>query len=144
MSTNYQDSWAVLLDKGYQSAQQYVRVIVPKKKPHGRLLTLDDETFNATVASNCMIVENFFWTSHKFMGCYFNKVQVDVAMTNFNISHHLLCDKDGNQYNLYKNHNFFIGEKIAQKCKASLKNFVNAFAGAFSSTLAIPMLLIVH
>ncbi len=31
MTTKYPDSWAVLLDKGYQGAQQYVRAIIPKK-----------------------------------------------------------------------------------------------------------------
>ncbi len=44
LSTKYPGSWAVLLDKGYQGAQQYVRAIIPKKKPHGKLLTLDDKT----------------------------------------------------------------------------------------------------
>ncbi len=76
LSTNYPDSWAVLLDKVYQDAQQYLRAIIPKKKPHERLLTVDDEIFNATNTSDCIIVE-IFWTSHKIMGCYFNKVQVD-------------------------------------------------------------------
>jgi len=31
LATRYPDSWAVLLDKGYQGAQQYVRAIIPKK-----------------------------------------------------------------------------------------------------------------
>ncbi len=48
------------MDKGYQGAQQQVRTIIPKKKPHGKILPLEDESWNATVVSNCIIVENYF------------------------------------------------------------------------------------
>ncbi len=33
MSTKFPDSWAVLMDKGYQGTQQYIRAIIPKKNP---------------------------------------------------------------------------------------------------------------
>ncbi len=105
LSTNYPDSWAVLLDKGYQGAQEYVRAIIPKKKPHGRLLTLDDKTFNAAVASDQIIVENFVGRLTKLCAVNSTKYRwteegyddifcICVVLTNFNISNHLLCDKD--------------------------------------------------
>ncbi len=31
LTTRYPDNWAVLMDKGYQGAQQYVSAIIPQK-----------------------------------------------------------------------------------------------------------------
>ncbi len=64
------------------------------------------------------------------------------------VSYHPLCDEsDANHYyNQYKNRNYFIGEKIMQKRKASQKNIVkDTAAGAFAWTLAshVPQHLIV-
>ena len=42
LSTKYPASWGVLMDKGYQGASGYVRAIIPEKKPHGKLLPIDD------------------------------------------------------------------------------------------------------
>ncbi len=59
----YPDNWAVLLDKEYQGAQQYIRSIIPKKKSW-ELLPLEDKKFHSTVTSNRIIVE-CFWLPHK-------------------------------------------------------------------------------
>ena len=71
LSTKYPASGGVLMDKGYQCAPEYVRAIIPKKKPHGKLLPIDDESWNATVSSDQIIVENFFGRLTKLWGCHF-------------------------------------------------------------------------
>ncbi len=52
--------WAILADKGYQGILEIARGIVPKKKPPRGALTLSEEGFNRSVASDRIIVENFF------------------------------------------------------------------------------------
>ncbi len=47
------------MDKGYQGAQHDVWAIIPKKKPCGKLLSVDDEHWNEAVSSECIIVDNF-------------------------------------------------------------------------------------
>ncbi len=134
-SVRYPDNWAVLLDKGYQGAQQYVRAIIPKKKPHGKLLTIEEENWNATVASDRIIVENFFgrltklWavisTKYRWMEERYDDIfRLCVALTNFHVGFHpLRDDEDAAHYNLYKNRNYIIGERIANKRKATQKKY---------------------
>ncbi len=38
LAIRYPDNWAVLLDKGYQDSWQYLWAIIPKTKPHEKLL----------------------------------------------------------------------------------------------------------
>jgi len=33
----YPDNWVILVDKGYQGGQEYLRVVLPKKKPANRM-----------------------------------------------------------------------------------------------------------
>ncbi len=62
------------MEKGNQGAQQYVWAIIPKKKPHRKLFTLDDNSFNAAVEINHLIVEIFsHYTKHKTIQCYFSQ-----------------------------------------------------------------------
>lgn len=60
MVEQYGDYWAVLMDKGYQGAMEYVRAIRPKKKQPLRPLSLEDQQFNQDVSSDRTIVENYF------------------------------------------------------------------------------------
>ena len=46
LSDQYAGAWAVLGDKGYQGAAEFVRIVHPKKKPPRGMLSLDDESFN--------------------------------------------------------------------------------------------------
>ncbi|ETV67324.1 hypothetical protein H257_16412 [Aphanomyces astaci] len=54
------NQWAVIADKGYQGIQRVVRVVLPKKKPAGGILTLEDVRSNDRIASDRVIVENVF------------------------------------------------------------------------------------
>lgn len=56
----YPDSWACLLDKGYQGLAESVRGIVPTKKKPGRYLNMEEKNRNREHASYRIIVENYF------------------------------------------------------------------------------------
>jgi len=59
-SEKYPNSWAVIADKGYQGAKEFIRTICPKKKPPHGVLSLEDESNNKRLSSDRIIVENFF------------------------------------------------------------------------------------
>ena len=84
--------------------------MIPKKKPHGKLLPIDDKSWNATVSSHCIIVENFFGRLTKLWGVILSKYRwskdgyddifhLCVALTNFHISFHpLWYEQDAAHY----------------------------------------------
>lgn len=57
---DFPDHWAALADKGYQGSSEFLRVVHPRKKPQNGVLTMDKESFNRKVPSDCIIVENVF------------------------------------------------------------------------------------
>ncbi len=93
----FPENWAVLKDKEYQDAQQQVKAIIPKKKPYDKILSLKDESWNAIVVSNCIIVENYFGHLTKLWGIILSKYRwaeeghdvmfcLGVALPNYHIS----------------------------------------------------------
>ncbi|RHZ39952.1 hypothetical protein DYB31_008483, partial [Aphanomyces astaci] len=54
------EQWAVLADKGYQGIQHNVRAVLPLKKPVGGILTFAEQAKNDRIASDRVIVENYF------------------------------------------------------------------------------------
>ncbi len=104
-------------------------------QPHGKLLTVEDEHWNASVASDRIIVENFFGRLTKLWGIISTKYRwmeegyddifrLCVALTNFHVSFHpLRDDEDAGHYTRYKNRNYIIGERIANKRKAIQKKY---------------------
>ena len=52
--------WAVLVDKGYQGSQSFIRAIHPKKKPIRGNLTVEDTQRNIRVSSDRVLVETYF------------------------------------------------------------------------------------
>ncbi len=60
LSEEYSDQWAVIMDKGYQSASEIFRAITRKIKPPRGILGRDDERFNKQLSSDPIIVENYF------------------------------------------------------------------------------------
>ncbi len=115
------------MDKGYQGAQQQVQAIILKKEPHGNILPLENESWNATVASNFRVNENYFshltkhWVviSSKYRLAeegYDDILHLCVALTNYHVLIHLLHnDQDANHYQCYKNWNYIIGNKMQKK-----------------------------
>ncbi len=47
------------MDKGYQCVQQQEQTIIPKKK-HGKILPLEDTSWNEKVVSNFLIISQNF------------------------------------------------------------------------------------
>lgn len=56
----YPNYWAILADKGYQGATEFLRVIHSRRKPVHRLIRREDEILNKDVSSDRIIVENDF------------------------------------------------------------------------------------
>ncbi len=73
VAANFPESWAVLLDKGYQGAQQQVQSIIPKKKAYGKLLPLEDKSWSLRAARDRIIVENYFGHLTKLWGVISSK-----------------------------------------------------------------------
>ena len=46
LNQNYGNYWAALVDKGYQGAAEFLRVIFPKKKPANGILSKENTLFN--------------------------------------------------------------------------------------------------
>ncbi len=125
-SEEYQDQWSVIIDKGYQSASEVLRAIIPKKKPLRGILGKDDERFNKQLSSDRIIVENYFdqlgqlWAilSSKFVWSekiYDGLFSLGGCFTNFHISIHKLRDGDGDWYNRHGNRLSHIGESLKRK-----------------------------
>lgn len=105
---------------------------------------IEDERLNATVASNCTIVE--FLAVSETLGFYFVKIQTDpkkilgnlfclcVTLKNCQISFDPLCDDDAAHYTYYKNCNFMIGDKIA-KIVICLKTITSLASSVFRRIL---------
>jgi len=126
LNNNYLNHWAILCDKGYQGAQEFLRVIHPKRKPKMRALSRQDELFNKTVASDRIIVENYFgrmcqlWNtcSSKFNWnetLYDTIMMVCVSLTNYHIMISPLRESNLQVVCQYKNKLYAISESVSSK-----------------------------
>ncbi len=148
----FPENWTVLMDKGYQGVQQQVQAIICKKKPLGKILPLEDESWKATVASNCIIAENYFGHLTKLWGVILSKYRwaeegyddifcLCVTLTNYHISFYLLRNnEDANHYQCYKNWNYIIGDKI-EKMQNVSKNIAIVAASALNRILWTPLIV---
>ena len=118
--------WAVVLDKGYQGAQELLRTVIPKKKPVRAELCRDDERKNRKIATDRIIVENYFgrvcvlWAVVRCKFRWDEKhyarfVRICFALTNAHIKWHPLRDVDGAQYQKYRKRLHGIAENTIQK-----------------------------
>ncbi|RLO00854.1 hypothetical protein DYB28_010362 [Aphanomyces astaci] len=126
--------WAVLADKGYQGIQRDLRAVIPIKKPAGGILTMDDIRTNDRIATDRVIVENFFgrlktlwaicshcyrWTRQNYDVLF----QTCVAMANVNIRMHPLRADDGDVNVQYVNRLNAIGTKTVKGKKSSARTY---------------------
>ena len=56
----YPRNWAIIMDKGYQGMLDSCRAVTPKKKPRNLPMPMADKAENKKIASDRIIVENFF------------------------------------------------------------------------------------
>lgn len=93
---NFSASWRILLDKEYQGARDFLRVIHKLKTPISRLLTLSKDRYNMEVSSECAFAKKFFRPFDLEILCYVSKMSLVrkllltvfsffVALTNANI-----------------------------------------------------------
>ncbi|RHY96587.1 hypothetical protein DYB37_013965 [Aphanomyces astaci] len=128
------EQWAVLADKGYQGIQHNVRAVLPLKKPIGGILTFAEQAKNDRIASDRVIVENYFgrlktlWAtcsdtyrwSRKSYDIVF---QACLALTNVHVRLHPLRAEDGDSNAQYINRLNAIGAKIIKTKRAAGKAY---------------------
>nr|CCA17462.1 AlNc14C35G3133 [Albugo laibachii Nc14] len=106
---NYSHFWAVLVDKGYQGSQSFIRAIHPKKKTIRGNLTVEDSQRNIRVSSDRVLVENYFgrvsalWkisrSTYKWSETSYDSIsRITFALTNFHVSLMSLHASDGEFY----------------------------------------------
>lgn len=120
--------------KGYQGGQEYLRVVLPRKKPANRMMPLEDIAFNRKVSADRIIVEIFFvrrcglWaiTSNKYRWKEENYdyiFSLCVSLTSFHIKHNPLRAEDSEHYGLVKKRLYGIGEETIRKRKRTQERF---------------------
>ena len=113
LSDKFERSWGVLVDKGYQGASEFCRVIHPKKKPVHGVRAPSEVKVNRMISSNRIIVEKMFgrlcglWTvlSKKWKwkeSFYASMFKLCFGMTNFHIRWSALREGDGQLYRQIK------------------------------------------
>ncbi|RHY82233.1 hypothetical protein DYB26_008986 [Aphanomyces astaci] len=131
MQEEYPRSWALLADKGYQGLHRQLRAITPMKRPAGGLLSAADMAVNDKIASDRVIVENFFgrlktlwsvvgdtytWKRENY-DPYF---QTCVAFTNLHIRFLPLREVDGDELHRHVNGLLSSGQKKKAKRAGSV------------------------
>ncbi|RQM19655.1 hypothetical protein B5M09_011329 [Aphanomyces astaci] len=118
----------------YQGIQREVRAVLPTKKPIGGVLTADELRTNDRIASDRVIVENFFgrlktlwsvcsdiyaWKRQNYDMLF----QTCLALTNVHVRIHNLRAEDGDANTQYVNRLISIGSKIVKTKKAASRTY---------------------
>ena len=122
--------WAILVDKGYQGLKEELRAVLPKKKPHRRLLSREEEDRNKRVSSDRIIVERWFgrlsqlWSAtsnqYRWSESSYNTIFAICAyLTNVHCQVHLLTQQDSEYYEeVLKKMVCIAFKKKERKCRA--------------------------
>lgn len=132
MTDKYPQHWAVLMDKGYQGAAEFMRAISPKKKKPNQHLSLSEEAFNRRVASDRIIVENYFgrlcslWNLLSFKWRWSEELYDDffrmgLALTNFHIRWYPLRESDAQHFTKLQNRMSSIADSVIQRRRRVLQ-----------------------
>ncbi len=119
--------------------------IISKKTPHEKILQLEDESWNATVVSDCIIVEKIIFVFSQNFGAlnclnaggqrkHLMIKNLCVVLTNYHI------DEDANHYLCYKNQNYIIDDKI-EKMQNVSKNITIVSTSTLSMVLWTPLIV---
>ncbi|KAF0702525.1 hypothetical protein AaE_015869 [Aphanomyces astaci] len=139
--------WAVLVDKGYQGAQRDVRTVLPLKKPMGGILTFEELRRNDRIASDRVIVENFFGRLKTLWGVCsdtyrWNRKTYDVvfqtcmAFTNAHVRFHPLRAEDGDANSQYINRLNAIGAKMVKNKNTAARTYRSKRKARLSMVMA--------
>ncbi|OWY99178.1 hypothetical protein PHMEG_00029871 [Phytophthora megakarya] len=125
------DEWAILADKGYQGAAEFLRCIIPKK---GRNISRADQSNNDKIAHDRVIVENYFgrlnilWriTADKYRlarELYDDVFRLCVGLTNAHVTRCSLRSDNGDWYRRSQNKLIELGIKIKQKRRLAQEKY---------------------
>jgi hypothetical protein len=125
------NEWAILADKGYQGAADYLRCIIPKK---GSSLSRADQSNNDKISHDRVIVENYFgrlnvlWriTADKYRlarELYDDVFRLCVGLTNVHVAHCPLRRENGDWYRRSQNKLIELGIKIKQKRRLAQEKY---------------------
>ncbi|ETV66743.1 hypothetical protein H257_16836 [Aphanomyces astaci] len=114
MLDEYPNDRAILANKGFQGLHRRMRAITPAKRPPGGLLTMSDMEYNDNIATDRVIVENYFgrlktlWAivneSYKWKRENYDLyLETCVALTNCHIRFSPLRVDDSHERNRYLN-----------------------------------------
>ncbi|RHY42117.1 hypothetical protein DYB34_009546 [Aphanomyces astaci] len=132
MLDEYPNDWAILADKGYQGLHRRMRAITPAKRAPGGLLTMSDMEYNDNIATDRVIVENYFGRL-KTLWAIVNEsytwkrenydlyLQTCVALTNCHIRFSPLRVDDSHERNRYLNALMSSSEKKKAKRAVAVK-----------------------
>lgn len=129
LNETHPSSWAILCDKGYTGLSAVFRTVTPDKKPANGWLTVEQNMRNQKIASDRILVENYFgrlctftlfgakwrWDEHK----YSTFLRFGVALTNAHVMWNPLRSADRVLFNSIQNRLVFIGESYAKKRASS-------------------------
>lgn len=107
---DFNSSWGVLVDMGYQGSGVIARTIQPKRKPRNDDLTNEEIQRNRRVSSDRIIVENYFGRMSKLWSIMADTFRwshdkydmvstITCALTNYHTSLTPLIAQDGAYYN---------------------------------------------
>lgn len=134
-SEQFDDSWAVLVDKGYQGAQDTIRTIQPKRQPRGGVLDHTDLDRNRRVSSDRVLVENYFgrvcslwnvmYVTFKWNESSFDMLsRISFALTNAHVSWMPLRGDDGVYYQSVLARYFSMAEQKRCNKARTQKNYL--------------------
>ncbi|KAF0726311.1 hypothetical protein Ae201684P_001162 [Aphanomyces euteiches] len=131
----FSNQWIVLADKGYQGLANRLRAVTPVKRLPGSILSMEHEQLNADIATDRVIVENYFgrlktlWSVANDIYSWKREnydmfIQTCIALTNVHIRFLPLRSDDGQNYNQYINRLMAIGAKMVEKRASTTQKYL--------------------
>lgn len=149
ISEEYPNKWAILCNKGYQSAVEFLPIVTPYKKAH-RELSVSETVFNERISSERLLAENVFGrlcglrsiTSNNF--CWQEKsydalFRICLDLTNSILKWNPLLDGDGGVNHRIKSRLSHIGVTIRERHQEAQKRFLGNAVSVWQRRLLIEM-----
>lgn len=138
LATTFFDSWAILCDKVYQGATEFLLVVHPHRKLSPHTLTTERENFNFCLSSERALVENYYeqmsslWTIVSFKyrwnhDTYNVSIKLGAGLINIHVLWHPLKKYHRDKYVGYPNRLFAIGTESTAKRNAAQRKYQAKF-----------------